>query len=208
MIFKKPGPPRPMGRQTTGVAPRLPAGQLGPETQALTHRPDPKAILKVIPLGGIEEVGENMTVLEYGDHIGAIPYIMPKIGDPPIFTMKLTAEFVEKRLDEFHQLGRSQINIINKDDILTLGNFRIRFFRINHNIPDGVGLAINSPAGLLIYATDWKFDRTPVDNRPTEFDKIAKYGGEGVALLMSDSTNAERPGYSMSEKTLSNTIDR
>ena len=255
MIFKKPGPPRPMGRQTTGVAPRLPAGQLGPETQALTHRPDPKAILKVIPLGGIEEVGENMTVLEYGDdivvidmglgfpdetmpgidyiipntkyleenkkrirgviithghldHIGAIPYIMPKIGDPPIFTMKLTAEFVKKRLDEFHLLGRSQINIINKDDVLTLGNFRIRFFRINHNIPDGVGLAINSPAGLLIYATDWKFDHTPVDNRPTEFDKIAKYGGEGVALLMSDSTNAERPGYSMSEKTLSNTIDR
>src|SRR3989344_219689 len=255
MIFKKPGPPRPMGRQTTGVAPRLPAGQLGPETQALTHRPDPKAILKVIPLGGIEEVGENMTVLEYGDdivvidmglgfpdetmpgidyiipntkyleenkkrirgvvithghldHIGAIPYIMPKIGDPPIFTMKLTAEFIKKRLDEFHLLGRSQINVVNKDDILTLGNFRIRFFRLNHNIPDSVGLAINSPAGLLIYATDWKFDHTPVDNRPTEFDKLAKFGWEGVALLMSDSTNAEKPGYSLSERTLGDTIDR
>ncbi|OGE82518.1 MAG: ribonuclease J [Candidatus Doudnabacteria bacterium RIFCSPLOWO2_01_FULL_44_21] len=219
------------------------------------HRPDPKATLKVIPLGGIEEVGENMTVLEYGDdivvidmglgfpdetmpgidyiipntkyleenkkrirgvvithghldHIGAIPYIMPKIGDPPIFTMKLTAEFIKKRLDEFHLLGRSQINVVNKDDILTLGNFRIRFFRLNHNIPDSVGLAINSPAGLLIYATDWKFDHTPVDNRPTEFDKLAKFGGEGVALLMSDSTNAEKPGYSLSERTLGDTIDR
>lgn len=229
-------------------------------TTAVATRPqervaDSKATLKVIPLGGIEEVGENMTVLEYGDdilvidmglgfpdetmpgidyiipntkylednkkrirgviithghldHIGAIPYIMPKIGDPPIYTMKLTGELIKKRLEEFHLLGRSQIHELNKDDVLTLGNFRIRFFRINHNIPDGVGLAINTPAGLLVYATDWKFDHTPVDGRPTEFDKLAKFGGEGVALLMSDSTNAEKPGYSMSEKTLGDTIDR
>jgi ribonuclease J len=142
------------------------------------------------------------------DHIGAIPYILPKIGDPPIYTMKLTGELIKKRLEEFHLLGRSQIHELNKDDVFTLGNFRIRFFRINHNIPDGVGLAINTPAGLLVYATDWKFDHTPVDGRPTEFDKLAKFGGEGVALLMSDSTNAEKPGYSMSEKTLGDTIDR
>ncbi len=214
-----------------------------------------KDVLKVIPLGGIEEVGENMTIMEFGDdilvidmglgfpdetmpgidyiipntkyleenkkrikgviithghldHIGAIPYILPKIGDPPIYTMKLTGELIKKRLEEFHLLGRSQIHELNKDDILTLGNFRIRFFRINHNIPDGVGLAISTPAGLLVYATDWKFDHTPVDGRPTEFDKLAKFGGEGVALLMSDSTNAEKPGYSMSEKTLGDTIDR
>jgi ribonuclease J len=214
-----------------------------------------KDVLKVIPLGGIEEVGENMTILEYGDdilvidmglgfpdetmpgidyiipntkyleenkkrikgviithghldHIGAIPYILPKIGDPPIYTMKLTGELIKKRLEEFHLLGRSQIHELNKDDILTLGNFRLRFFRINHNIPDGVGLAINTPAGLMVYATDWKFDHTPVDGRPTEFDKLAKFGGEGVALLLSDSTNAEKPGYSMSERTLGDTIDR
>lgn len=206
-------------------------------------------------MGGIEEVGENMTIMEYGDdilvidmglgfpdetmpgidyiipntkyleenkkrikgvivthghldHIGAIPYILPKIGDPPIYTMKLTGEFIKKRLDEFHLLGRSKIFELNKDDILTLGNFRIRFFRLNHNIPDSIGLAINSPAGLIVYATDWKFDHTPVDGKPTEFDKLAKFGGEGVALLMSDSTNAEKPGYSMSEKTLGETIDR
>lgn len=225
-----------------------------PQTQTVTKLYS-KDALKVIPLGGIEEVGENMTILEYGDdilvidmglgfpdetmpgidyiipntkyleenkkrikgviithghldHIGAIPYILPKIGDPPIYTMKLTGELIKKRLEEFHLLGRSQIHEINKDDILTLGNFRVRFFRINHNIPDGVGLAINTPAGLLVYATDWKFDHTPVDGRPTEFDKLAKYGGEGVSLLMSDSTNAEKPGYSMSEKTLGDTIDR
>jgi ribonuclease J len=220
-----------------------------------TQKPASKDTLRVIPLGGIEEVGENMTVFEYGDdilvvdmglgfpdetmpgidyiipntkylednkkkikgviithghldHIGAIPYIMPKIGDPPIYTMKLTGELIKKRLEEFHLLGRSQIHELNKDDVLTLGNFRIRFFRINHNIPDGVGLAIYTPAGLLIYATDWKFDHTPVDGRPTEFDKLAKYGGEGVAMLMSDSTNAEKPGYSVSEKSLGDTIDR
>lgn len=238
-------------KQTSAVVAR-PIDRTNPQPQT---KSDQKATLKVIPLGGIEEVGENMTVLEYGDdilvidmglgfpdetmpgidyiipntkyleenkkrirgviithghldHIGAIPYIMPKIGDPPIYTMKLTGELIKKRLEEFHLLGRSQIHELNKDDVLTLGNFRIRFFRINHNIPDGVGLAINTPAGLLVYATDWKFDHTPVDGRPTEFDKLAKFGGEGVALLMSDSTNAEKPGYSMSEKTLGDTIDR
>lgn len=224
-------------------------------TPAASGKPDPRLSLKVVPLGGIEEVGENMTIMEYGDdilvidmglgfpdetmpgidyiipntkyleenkkrirgvivthghldHIGAIPYILPKIGDPPIYTMKLTGELIKKRLEEFHLLGRSQIHELKKDDILTLGNFRIRFFRINHNIPDGVGLAISTPAGLLVYATDWKFDHTPVDGRPTEFDKLAKFGGEGVTLLMSDSTNAEKPGYSMSEKTLGDTIER
>ncbi|MBI4049230.1 MAG: ribonuclease J [Candidatus Doudnabacteria bacterium] len=236
----------PAGRQA--VAERV-------SQQPQTIKLDSKQTLKVIPLGGIEEVGENMTIMEYGDdilvidmglgfpdetmpgidyiipntkylednkkrikgvvithghldHIGAIPYILPKIGDPPIYTMKLTGEFIKKRLEEFHLLGRSKIFELNKDDVLTLGNFRIRFFRLNHNIPDSIGLAINTPAGLLVYATDWKFDHTPVDGKPTEFDKLAKFGGEGVALLMSDSTNAEKPGYSMSEKTLGETIDR
>jgi len=239
-------------KQNTTVMPR-PVEKQAPHAQPT--KVENKDVLKIIPLGGIEEVGENMTIMEYGDdilvidmglgfpdetmpgidyiipntkyleenkkrikgviithghldHIGAIPYIMPKIGDPPIYTMKLTGELIKKRLEEFHLLGRSQIHELNKDDVLTLGNFRIRFFRINHNIPDGVGLAINTPAGLLVYATDWKFDHTPVDERPTEFDKLAKYGGEGVALLMSDSTNAEKPGYSLSEKTLGDTIDR
>ncbi|MBI4363784.1 MAG: ribonuclease J [Candidatus Doudnabacteria bacterium] len=234
---------------------RRTGAQVRERTQTQNLRTDSKTTLKVIPLGGIEEVGENMTIFEYGDdilvvdmglgfpdetmpgidyiipntkyleenkkrirgviithghldHIGAIPYIMPKIGDPPIYTMKLSGEFIKKRLEEFHLLGRSQIHELNKDDVLTLGNFRIRFFRLNHSIPDGVGLAINTPAGLFVYATDWKFDHTPVDGRPTEFDKLAKFGGEGVALLMSDSTNAEKPGYSLSEKTLGETIDR
>jgi ribonuclease J len=212
-------------------------------------------VMKIIPLGGVEEVGENMTIFEYEDdiiivdmgfafpdenmpgvdyiipdtkylqenkhrirgviithghldHIGAVPYILPKIGDPAIFTMPLTAALIERRLDEFHLLGRSQINRLDIDQTLNLGSFMIRFFRLNHNIPDSIGLSIKTPAGHVIYATDWKFDHTQVDGKPSEFHKIAKFGGEGVSLLMSDSTNAEVPGYSLSEKDLGETIDR
>ena len=211
--------------------------------------------LRVIPMGGVEEVGENMTVLEYGDdliiidmglafpddtmpgldyiipdtkwleenkrrirgviithghldHIGAVPYILPKLGDPPIYTLPLTAAFVKKRLEEFGLMGRSKINVMTKDDVVALGNFKIRFFRTNHSIPDGVGLCITTPVGQIIYATDWKFDHTPVDGKPTEFDKIAKFGAEGVLLLMSDSTNAIKPGYCVSEREIGLTIDR
>ncbi|MEK9181229.1 MAG: ribonuclease J, partial [Patescibacteria group bacterium] len=235
----------------------LPAGRQAQQTKAVSA-PEPRAdagTMRVIPLGGVEEVGENMTIFEYGDdilivdmgfafpddnmpgidyvipdtkylqenksrirgvivthghldHIGAAPYILPKIGDPPIYTMPLTAALIERRLDEFHLLGRSQINRMNVDDVLNLGGFNIRFFRLNHNIPDSVGLSIRTPVGHVIYATDWKFDHTPVDNKPSEFHKIAKFGGEGVTMLMSDSTNAEVPGYSMSEKELGETIDR
>jgi ribonuclease J len=211
--------------------------------------------LRIIPMGGIEEVGENMTVLEYGDdlividmglafpddtmpgidyiipdtkwleqnkrrirgviithghldHIGAVPYILPKLGDPPVYTMALTAGFIKKRLEEFGLMGRSRINVLTKDDTLALGSFKIRFFRLNHSIPDSVGISISTPVGQVVYATDWKFDHTPADGKPTEFDKIAKFGAEGVLLLMSDSTNATKPGYCVSERELGITIDR
>ena len=205
--------------------------------------------LRIIPMGGVEEVGENMTVLEFGDdllvidmglafpddtmpgidyiipdtkwleenkkrirgvvithghldHIGAVPYILPKLGDPPVYTMALTAGFINKRLEEFGLLGRSKINVLTKDDVLSLGNFKVRFFRTNHSIPDGMGLCITTPVGQIVYATDWKFDHTPADGKPTEFDKIAKFGAEGVLLLMSDSTNAVKPGYCISEREI------
>jgi len=211
-------------------------------------------VMKVIPVGGVEEVGENMTIFEYGDdiividmgfafpdenmpgidyiipdtkylqenkkrirgviithghldHIGAIPYILPKIGDPSIYTLPLTAAMIERRLEEFNLLGRSQINRIDIDQVLNLGGFKIRFFRLNHNIPDSMGLSIKTPSGHIVYATDWKFDHTPVDGKPAEFQKIAELGGEGVTMLMSDSTNAEKPGYCISEKELGETID-
>ena len=210
--------------------------------------------LRVIPLGGVEEVGKNMTAIEYGDdiiivdiglafpdetmpgidyvipdtrylqekkrnirgilvthghldHIGAAPYILPKLGDPPIYTMPLTAALIERRLEEFNLKGRSQIHRLNKDDVITLGAFTVRLFRLNHNIPDCVGFSIKTPTTHIVYTTDWKFDHTPVDEKPAEFHKISGLGGEGVDLLLSDSTNADEPGYSLSEKDLGKTID-
>ena len=235
-------------RATSAVAAPQSSGQTSRYTASRQN-------LRIIPMGGVEEVGENMTVLEYGDdlividmglafpddtmpgidyiipdtkwleenkkrirgviithghldHIGATPYILPKLGDPPVYTLALTAAFVKKRLEEFGLLGRSKINVMTKDDVLTLGSFKIRFFRTNHSIPDGVGICISTPVGQIVYATDWKFDHTPVDGKPTEFDKIAKFGAEGVLLLMSDSTNAVKPGYCVSERELGYTIDR
>ena len=141
------------------------------------------------------------------DHIGAFPYILPKIGDPPIFTMPLTARLIEKRLEEFDLLGRSKIHRISVDDELTLGVFKIRVFRVNHNIPDNVGFAIDTPVGLIVNAGDWKFDQTPVGDKPTEFDKLAIYGREGVRLFMADSTDVAEPGYSISEKEIAQNIE-
>lgn len=246
----------PVSRQGGPVS-RVPARPGAAESRPVSahpaHKGEPR--LRVIPLGGVEEVGENMTMFEYGDdiividmglafpddtmpgidyvipdtkylqerkrnirgviithghldHIGAVPYILPKIGDPDVYTMPLTAAFIDKRLEEFHLQGRSKIHKVDKDDTLQLGAFTVRFFRLNHNIPDSVGLSIKTPGAHVVYATDWKFDHTPVDGKPSEFDKIAKFGGEGVDLLMSDSTNANVPGYSVSEKELGETIDR
>lgn len=214
-----------------------------------------KNTLRVIPLGGVEEVGINCTAFEFGgdiiivdmglafpdetmpgidyiipntkylednkhkirgilithahlDHIGALPYVLAKLGDPAIYSMPLSVGLIKKRFEEFDLLGRAKVLPVDKDQILTLGAFRIDFFRLNHNIPDCVGMRIKTPIGNVVYATDWKFDHTPTDQRPTEFDKIAKFGGEGVILFLSDSTNAQKPGYCISEKELAGTIDR
>ena len=267
MIKKPQHSPRPGGQRPSNFGAQKPAVKndsldnlidkaTGLVTSLSTSRhTSSRQNLRIIPMGGVEEVGENMTVLEFGDdlividmglafpddtmpgidyiipdtkwleenkrrirgviithghldHIGAVPYILPKLGDPPVYTMALTAAFVKKRLEEFGLIGRSKINVLTKDDVLSLGNFKIRFFRTNHSIPDGMGLCITTPVGQIVYATDWKFDHTPVDGKPTEFDKIAKFGAEGVLLLMSDSTNATKPGYCASEREIGITIDR
>ena len=181
--------------------------------------------LRVMPFGGLEEVGANMMVYEYGDdiiivdvglafpdettpgvdyiipdvkwleerkknirgvlithghmdHIGALPYILPKLGDPPVYTLALSAGLIRKRLEEFGQLHRTRLNVITKDDMLPLGAFKIRPFIVNHNIPDSVGFCISTPVGQIVHTGDWKLDHTPVNEKPTEFHKIAKFGTE------------------------------
>ncbi|NTU69684.1 ribonuclease J [bacterium] len=206
--------------------------------------------LKVIALGGLEEIGKNITVFEYGndilvvdmgfqfpdeetlgvdyilpdttyleenkeklrgllvthghmDHIGAIPYIMPNKFNIPIYTGQLTAAMIKKRQEEFKYSKDLIVNIVDPDkDQLKLGCFEIEFFRVNHNIPDGMGIAIKTPVGLIVYTGDYKFDHTPVDEKPTDFSKLAKYGGQNTLALFSDSTSIDKPGSSISEKEI------
>ncbi|MCL5093932.1 MAG: ribonuclease J [Patescibacteria group bacterium] len=208
--------------------------------------------LRIIPLGGLGEIGKNMTAYEFRapngqtdiiivdcgfkfpedehlgvdyvipdvqyleekkdkirgmfithaheDHVGGLPYIIPKIPTP-IFAPQLTAAMIERKLVEFKIEIGAGIRVINPDkDKIQLGSFNIEFFRINHSIPDSVGLAIRTPVGLTLHTGDFKFDYTPEDKRPADFAKLVNYGKEGVLALLSDSTGAEEPGYTLSEQ--------
>lgn len=261
---------RPAMRRTPSMGRTGAAGKVAPQaTSTMPHRGTTAVSaadttsehtivrdrLRIIPIGGVEEVGANMTVFEYGndiivvdmgfafpdettpgidyiipdtqwleenksrirgvfithghlDHTGAIPYIMPKIGNPPIYTLPLSAGFIKKRLEEFNLLNRIQINSVGKDDTIPLGNFKVRFFGVNHNIADSVGLSITTPAGQIIHTGDWKIDHTPVGEEPMEFAKLARFGGEGVIALLSDSTGSISPGYCPSEREIGVSIDR
>ena len=211
--------------------------------------------LNIIPLGGLEEVGRNMTIFEYGnkiiivdmgiqfpdadmpgvdfiipnisylkgkeknilglllthghyDHIGAIPYLIHKIGSPPIFATSLTKGIVVKRQEDFKNGIKLNIKEIKRSDRFKLGPFEIESFPQNHNIPDGVGLVIKTPVGNILHTGDFKFDHTPVGDEPVNLKKIEKIASQNILLLMSDSTNAEMPGHSISEKTIQQNLEK
>lgn len=210
--------------------------------------------LRIIPLGGLGEIGKNMMLMEYGDsiiiidcglmfpendmlgidivipdisylvenkdkvrgiiithghedHTGALPYLLPHVN-VPTYATRLTRGLVEVKLKEHKLLDLVRLRTIEPGDILTLGPFKIEFFHVCHSIPDGVGLAITTPVGLVVHSGDFKFDYTPVDGQLTDFHKLAELGGRGVLLLLSDSTNAETPGYTPSESSIGETFDR
>lgn len=205
--------------------------------------------LKIIPMGGLEEVGRNMMLIEYErdiiiidmglqfpeedmpgvdyiipnisylrgkenyvrgvivthghyDHIGAIPHLMSKIGNPTIFTARLTRMMIEKRQEDYKNKEKLNIYTISEKDSIRLGVFRVEFFRVNHNIPDGLGVAVHTPCGLIIHTGDFKFDPTPVGDLPADLSKIERLGDQNVLVLCSDSTGAESKGHSISEKTI------
>lgn len=141
------------------------------------------------------------------DHIGSIPYVYEKLGSPHIYSAPLTIGLIKAKLEEFG-LGRAdrlhslEIGV----DELQLGVFKIRTFRLTHSIPQTMGLAINTPEGLLIYATDWKFDHTPADGKPADFSQLALLGGEKPLALFSESTNVEKPGISVSEREIEESL--
>lgn len=142
------------------------------------------------------------------DHIGALPYLLAEI-DTPIYATRLTAGLVELKLQKKGLAQRANINIVQPGERRMLGGlFDVEFFHVCHSIPDAVGLAIRTPAGLIVHSGDFKFDYTPSWGAPPDFGALARFGSEGVLALLSDSTNAENPGFTPSEKTVDEGLDK
>ncbi|UCC89927.1 MAG: ribonuclease J [Anaerolineales bacterium] len=141
------------------------------------------------------------------DHIGALPYILRQL-EAPLYATRLTRGLIEVKLREAKLLDTTEIHTIAPGDRIAVGPFTVEFFHVCHSIPDSVGMAINTPQGLVIYTGEYKFDYTPVHGRLTDYAALAEYGKRGVLALMADSTNSERPGYTPSERTVSEAFER
>src|SRR3989338_3938041 len=262
MVENKPSAQRPRHPQRRhdghkGMAPRFRgrvfrAADLGPKplTPLLPDNGEKK--LRIIVLGGCEEVGRNCTLLEYGsdiilidmglqfpgedmpgidyiipnmsylrgkeknvrgliithghyDHIGAIPHTVPKIGNPPIFALPITAAIIKKRQQDF-QTDPLNVKVTKITDTIQLGVFKVSFFHINHNIPDSAGIVIETPEGVICHTGDWKFDFHPVGVDHADFQGIAGIGKRGVIALLGDSTSSDKEGHTPSEKEIGETI--
>lgn len=214
-----------------------------------------KSKLKIIPLGGLHEIGKNITVFEYEneiiivdcglsfpeddmlgvdlvipditylernvdkikgllithgheDHIGAVPYLLKKINIP-IYATKLAAGLIRNKLEEHKLLRSTKLIEVTQGQTVKLGkNFQVEFIRSSHSIPDSVMLAINTPVGTVLHTGDFKVDYTPIDGKLMDFGRIAELGNKGILALMSDSTNAERKGFTMSESSVGEVFDK
>jgi ribonuclease J len=209
--------------------------------------------LKIIPLGGLQEIGRNMTVFEYGkdiilvdmglqfpdedmpgvdyiipdttylrgkeqnirgvvithghyDHIGAIPHLMPVLGNPPMYCSEMTKGIVIKRQEDSQDKTPLNIHTVQKGAKIRLGVFEVEFFHVNHTIPGSFGLNIKTPVGNIVHTGDFKFDHSPVSDEPADLATIARIGSEGVLALMSDSTHSSSEGYCISEGSIGKTI--
>jgi ribonuclease J len=211
-----------------------------------------KPKLQIIPLGGLGEIGKNMTVVRYGDdiividaglsfpedemlgidlvipdisylldnremvraiilthghedHIGALPYVLKQLS-VPVYGTRLTLGILEGRLKE-NDVEAAAKNAVKPGDQVQIGPFKIGFVKVSHSIPDAVALSIKTPAGTIVHTGDFKLDQTPVDGKVTDFHRFAELGDQGVLVLMADSTNAERPGYTQSEKMVGKSFE-
>ena len=214
-----------------------------------------KSNLKIIPLGGLHEIGKNITAFEYEDeiivvdcglsfpeddmlgidlvipdityllknkekvkalvithghedHIGAIPYFLKQLN-VPIYATRLTAGLISNKLEEHKLLRSTEMHIVNQGDTIKLGNnFKVEFIRSSHSIPDSVMLAITTPIGTVLHTGDFKVDFTPIDGQIMDFGRISELGKQGILALMSDSTNSERKGFTMSESSVGELFDK
>lgn len=139
------------------------------------------------------------------DHVGALPYVLKEIN-PPIYGSRLTMGIVEGKLKE-HSFDNIKLNVVRPRDIIKVGPLEIEFIRVSHSIPDCLAIAIHTPLGIIFHTGDFKIDQTPVDGQVIDFRKMAELGEKGVLLMLSDSTNADRTGFTMSEKVVGNTFD-
>ena len=269
--FSKPNSRRPFGKRDYhsygGANTRRHGGRIsrpqqrGPNRALSKHQngeenkiPDIGENIRIIPLGGVEEIGKNMTVIEYKDdiliidagfqfeeeetpgidyilpntkyleerknkirgiiithghldHIGAIPYIMEKIGNPPIYSRALTTIMIKKRQEEFPHMPELDIKVVEKEETITFGSLKTRFFAVSHTIPDAMGVIIDTPYGSIVHTGDLRVDN---DNGiPTEKEEktYSIFKKEKILALLTDSTNVERPGFSIPEKTVNQNIE-
>ena len=213
-----------------------------------------KSNLKIIPLGGLLEIGKNITVIEYEDdiilidcglgfpeddmlgvdlvipdvtyleknkekirglvithghedHIGGIPYLLKQINIP-IYATKLTAGLITNKLEEHNLVRSTKLKEVKAGQVITLGCMKVEFIKITHSIPDACALAIQTPVGTIVHTGDFKIDYTPIDGEIVDLGRLATIGNRGVLALMSDSTNAERKGYTMSESNVGEVLDK
>jgi len=141
------------------------------------------------------------------DHTGALPYVLPQLNFPPVWGTPLTLGLIGGKLREHKIADRVVLNTIEPGTAVKFGKLSADFFRVCHSIPDGVGVALRTPLGLVVHTGDFKFDYTPVDQRPTDFASLSRFGNEGVLCLFSDSTHADRPGYTPSEAVVGEALD-
>ena len=141
------------------------------------------------------------------DHMGGIPHLVEPLGSPVFYTTALTRGMILKRQEDFKSMPKPKVETIDENSKLKLGQFEIEFVHVNHNIPDSVGVIIKSPAGTVFHTGDWKFDHTPVNEKPADMERLKKIGAEGVMLMVSDSTGSKDPGRTISETEIQKNLD-
>ena len=152
-----------------------------------------------------EKVKAILLTHGHEDHVGALPYVLRDL-DVPVYGSKLTLGIVEGKLKE-NNLSDVKLHVVRPRDIVSIDEFKVEFIRVSHSIPDSLAIAIHTPVGIILHTGDIKLDQTPVDGQVVDFRKFAELGEKGVLVMMSDSTNADRPGFTMSEKVVGKTFD-